>query len=86
VDKIATSVGFQKDDDMIETLKEGSIFSDIMQEHWRHLLSEVRYYLPLKSLHFPLNFRKYYFLPPGDRPYEGLVTIVGYIRSISGSL
>ena len=36
--KIATSVGFQKGDDVIETLKEGSIFSDIMHEHWRHQL------------------------------------------------
>jgi hypothetical protein len=85
VDKIATSVGFQKDDDMIETLKEGSIFSDIMQQHWRHQLSEVRYY-PFEISSFPLIFRKYYFLPPKDRPCEGLLTIVGYIRSISGSL
>ncbi|KAH7009230.1 uncharacterized protein B0I36DRAFT_60540 [Microdochium trichocladiopsis] len=36
--KIATSAGFQKGDDVLETLKAGSIFSDIMQEHWRHQL------------------------------------------------
>jgi triacylglycerol esterase/lipase EstA (alpha/beta hydrolase family) len=36
--KIATAVGFQKGDDVLETLKEGSIFSDIVQEHWRHQL------------------------------------------------
>jgi hypothetical protein len=36
--KIATTVGFQKGDDVVETLKDGSIFSDIMQEHWRHQL------------------------------------------------
>jgi triacylglycerol esterase/lipase EstA (alpha/beta hydrolase family) len=36
--KIATAVGFQKGDDVVETLKDGSIFSDIMQEHWRHQL------------------------------------------------
>ena len=38
VAKIATTVGFQKGDDVLETLKKGSIFSDIMQEHWRHQL------------------------------------------------
>jgi len=38
VAKIATSVGFQKGDDVLETLKNGSIFSEIMQEHWRHQL------------------------------------------------
>src|SRR6187402_1854453 len=31
--KIASSVGFQKGDDLLETLKKGNIFSDIMQEH-----------------------------------------------------
>src|SRR5207248_897387 len=36
--KIATTAGFQKGDDVLETLKAGSIFSDIMQEHWRHQL------------------------------------------------
>ncbi|KAK1636654.1 hypothetical protein BDP81DRAFT_449649 [Colletotrichum phormii] len=36
--KIATATGFQKGDDVLETLKQGSIFSDIMNEHWRHQL------------------------------------------------
>jgi hypothetical protein len=36
--KIATGLGFQKGDDVLETLKEGSIFTDILQEHWRHQL------------------------------------------------
>jgi hypothetical protein len=36
--KIATAMGFQKGDDVLETLKNGSIFSDIMKEHWRHQL------------------------------------------------
>ncbi len=36
--KIATATGFQKGDDVLETLKEGGIFSDIMDEHWRHQL------------------------------------------------
>jgi hypothetical protein len=36
--KIARAVGFQKGDDVVETLNGGSIFSDIMQEHWRHQL------------------------------------------------
>jgi hypothetical protein len=38
VAKIATAMGFQKGDDVLETLKNGSVFSDIMQEHWRHQL------------------------------------------------
>jgi hypothetical protein len=36
VAKIATAVRFQKGDDVLETLKNGSILSEIMQEHWRH--------------------------------------------------
>jgi hypothetical protein len=31
--KIATGLGFHKGDDAVETLKNGRIFSDIMQEH-----------------------------------------------------
>ncbi len=38
VAKIATTMGFQKTDDVLETLKSGSIFSEIIQEHWRHQL------------------------------------------------
>jgi hypothetical protein len=34
--KIATKAGFQKGDDVLEVLKSGSMFSDLMQEHWRH--------------------------------------------------
>jgi pimeloyl-ACP methyl ester carboxylesterase len=40
VSKIATKAGFQKGDDILETLKSGSIFSDIMHEHWRHQLMQ----------------------------------------------
>ncbi|KAI1317289.1 hypothetical protein F5Y16DRAFT_153371 [Xylariaceae sp. FL0255] len=36
--KVAIAAGFQKGDDVLETLKSGSMFSDIMQEHWRHQL------------------------------------------------
>lgn len=35
---IATGMGFQKGDDILETLKDGSIFTEILQEHWRHQL------------------------------------------------
>lgn len=35
---IATAAGFQKGDNVIETLKKGSIFQDIMEEHSRHQL------------------------------------------------
>ena len=38
VAKIATAVGFQKGDNVLETLRNGSIFSEIIQEHWRHQL------------------------------------------------
>ncbi|KAJ8133016.1 hypothetical protein O1611_g607 [Lasiodiplodia mahajangana] len=38
--KVATSAGFQKGDDVLETLKKGSIFSEIMQEQFRHQLLE----------------------------------------------
>jgi triacylglycerol esterase/lipase EstA (alpha/beta hydrolase family) len=38
VTKIAAAIGFQKGDDVLETLKSGSIFSEIMQEQWRHQL------------------------------------------------
>jgi hypothetical protein len=38
VTKIATAIGFQKGDDVLETLKSGSIFSEIMHEHWRNQL------------------------------------------------
>ncbi|KAI1392353.1 uncharacterized protein F4822DRAFT_436211 [Hypoxylon trugodes] len=36
--KIAGALGFRKGDNIIEVLKTGSMFSDIMQEHWRHRL------------------------------------------------
>ena len=36
--KIATGLGFQKGDDILETLKSGSIFTDILQGLWRHQL------------------------------------------------
>jgi hypothetical protein len=36
--KIALGLGFQKGDNIIETLESGSIFTEILQEHWRHQL------------------------------------------------
>lgn len=38
--KIATTAGFQKGDDVLEVLKSGSMFSDIMHEQWRHQLDK----------------------------------------------
>ncbi|KAJ4326183.1 hypothetical protein N0V84_003234 [Fusarium piperis] len=38
--KIARELGFQKGDNILETLKSGSMFSDLMHEHWRHRLLE----------------------------------------------
>src|SRR5436305_11016561 len=37
-DKDCYGSGFQKGDDVLETLKDGSIFTDILHEHWRHQL------------------------------------------------
>ena len=36
--RIAMGMGFQKGDDILETLKDGSIFTEILHEHWRHQL------------------------------------------------
>ncbi|UPK91877.1 hypothetical protein LCI18_002812 [Fusarium solani-melongenae] len=38
--KIALNLGFQKDDNILETLKNGSMFSDLMHEHWKQRLLE----------------------------------------------
>ncbi|CAM1505036.1 Fc.00g106730.m01.CDS01 [Cosmosporella sp. VM-42] len=38
--KIAISLGFQKGDDILDTLDKEGIFSDIMQEHWKQRLLE----------------------------------------------
>jgi len=35
---IALSLGFQKGQNVFDVLSAGSIFSDILQEHWRHQL------------------------------------------------
>jgi hypothetical protein len=40
--KIAIALGFQKGDDVLKTLKDGGMFSDFMQEHWRHQLEEYQ--------------------------------------------
>ena len=36
--KMASKAGFKRGESVMETLKEGSIFSDIMQDQWRHQL------------------------------------------------
>lgn len=36
--KVATKAGFSKGESVMETLKRGSVFSEILQEHWRHQL------------------------------------------------
>ncbi|KAK7421105.1 hypothetical protein QQZ08_010109 [Neonectria magnoliae] len=38
--KIALSLGFQKGDNILDTLDKGSMFSDLMQEHWKQRLLE----------------------------------------------
>lgn len=38
--RIARSAGLQQGDDVLETLKSGSIFSDVIHEHWRHQMVE----------------------------------------------
>ncbi|KAH8591174.1 hypothetical protein B0O99DRAFT_744603 [Bisporella sp. PMI_857] len=65
--KIATAIGFQKGDDVLETLKKGSIFSDIMREHWRHQLLKyniVSFWGALDSI-VPVESAR--FGMPGDR-------------------
>jgi len=37
---IARTLGFQEGGSLLATLREGGIFSDIMQEHWKHRLLE----------------------------------------------
>ncbi|SPO06474.1 uncharacterized protein DNG_09164 [Cephalotrichum gorgonifer] len=70
---IASTLGFQKGDDVIETLKSGSIFSDIMQNHWRQQLLQYDIvsfwgalddYVPRESARFGL---------PGD--HENIVKL-----------
>ncbi|CAG9990746.1 unnamed protein product [Clonostachys byssicola] len=38
--KIARTAGLQQGDDVLETLKSGTIFSDVIHEHWRHQMVE----------------------------------------------
>ncbi|KAI1172154.1 hypothetical protein F4777DRAFT_524116 [Nemania sp. FL0916] len=65
--KIAISLGFQKGDNILETLDSGSLFTDLMHEHWKHRLLDfniVSFWgtfdqiLPKESSRFGL---------PGDR-------------------
>ena len=60
--KIATTAGFQKGDDIMEVLKSGSMFSDIMQEHWRHQLLEydiVSFWGALDNVRLAIRGAKY---------------------------
>lgn len=41
--QIARATGFQEGDNVLETLRRDSIFSDLMSEHWRHQL--LRYFI-----------------------------------------
>jgi hypothetical protein len=36
--KLAMQAGFKKGEGLMKTLEQGNIFSEIMQEHWRHEL------------------------------------------------
>ena len=38
--KIATFVGCKKGDNIIQTLQSGSLFTALLQEHWRHRLDQ----------------------------------------------
>jgi hypothetical protein len=40
VAKIAIHLGFQKGDNLLEIVNDGSIFTDIMHEQWRQRLLE----------------------------------------------
>ncbi|KAK3380656.1 hypothetical protein B0T24DRAFT_697246 [Lasiosphaeria ovina] len=56
--QIAMALGFQKGDDVLETLKSRSIFSDVMEEHWKHQLLQYDIAVPGESARFGM---------PGDR-------------------
>jgi hypothetical protein len=60
--KIAMTAGFQKGDDVMEVLKSGSMFSDILEEHWRHQLLEydiVSFWGGLDDVSFAIHGVKY---------------------------
>jgi hypothetical protein len=40
--KVALSAGFQKGDNIIETLDKGSMFTDILKDHFRHQFESYR--------------------------------------------
>lgn len=61
--KIATTAGFQKGDDVVEVLKSGSMFSAIMNEHWRHQLLEydiVSFWGALDTVSLAIRGTKYW--------------------------
>jgi triacylglycerol esterase/lipase EstA (alpha/beta hydrolase family) len=56
VAKIAVATGFQQGDDILETLKSGSIFSDIMHELWRQQLMKydiISFWGAYDNVYFP---------------------------------
>lgn len=58
VAKVARTAGFQEGDDVLETLKSGSIFAELMHEHWRHQLLEydiVSFWGALDNVGAPLQ-------------------------------
>jgi hypothetical protein len=60
--RIATTAGFQQGDDIMEVLKSGSMFSNIMQEHWRHRLLEydiVSFWGALDNVYLAIRGSKY---------------------------
>lgn len=40
VSNLATFLGWKKGDNIIQTLQSGSLYSDILQDHWRHRLGQ----------------------------------------------
>ncbi|OTB13320.1 hypothetical protein K445DRAFT_356051, partial [Daldinia sp. EC12] len=65
--KIATSLGFQKGGDVLETLKRKSIFSDILHEQWRHQLEQYHIVSFWGTLDSVVPRRSARLNLPGDR-------------------
>ncbi|KAK6956941.1 hypothetical protein Daesc_002223 [Daldinia eschscholtzii] len=71
--KIATSLGFQKGGDVLETLKRKSIFSDILHEQWRHQLEQYHIVSFWGTLDSVVPRRSARLNLPGDR--ENIVSL-----------
>ncbi|KAK5652162.1 hypothetical protein OQA88_10804 [Cercophora sp. LCS_1] len=78
--RIATDLGFQKGDNIIEMLRDGSLFSDMMQELWRQQLLTYNIVTFWGALDGIVPRESARLNLPGDR--ENVVTLAADHRSI----